>query len=53
MQLWHTYPDLRLGQLVDNLAMDHEGSVSCGSIFNIEDDKMERTIDQVLEKGWS
>lgn len=51
-EAWKLHPDLRLGQLIANLASDPEtGAVSSGSIFQREDDKMEQDIDGWL--AWS
>ncbi len=45
-QLWLSNPDQRLGQLVENLANQPNA-------FFIEDDRMEKKIDEVLARGWS
>ena len=47
-RLWREYPDLRLGQMMMNLA--HSGFNR--DLFNIEDDDMATRIDEAREK-WS
>lgn len=42
--LWRAVPDQRLGQLVINLTNDME----CPKTFNIEDDDLEKRIDEWL-----
>lgn len=48
--LWHRYPDFRLGQLVVNLG--RRAPDTKADTFNVEDDKMATTIDQVAKEGW-
>ncbi len=48
--LWHAYPDMRLGQLVENLAVSYK--LSPPDLFYIEDEDMEAHIDRVLATGW-
>jgi uncharacterized protein YihD (DUF1040 family) len=43
--LWHTNPDLRLGQLIANLTDEGE------DIFHVEDDKIEDRIDKANQEG--
>ena len=45
-KLWHLYPDMRLGQLIVNCT---PGSFSCPEVFYMEDDKLERTLNNFLE----
>lgn len=40
-RLWARYPDLRLGQIISNVAMSHEP-------FYIEDDTLEQLLDMAL-----
>lgn len=51
-KLWHTRPDMRLGQLVMNVTRDETGSVSKDRAFNIEDDAIELEIERTL-RNWS
>lgn len=44
--LWHSSPDLRLGQLVANLAPGNSGNVQA------DDSEFEIEIDRVLAGGW-
>jgi uncharacterized protein YihD (DUF1040 family) len=39
---WHANPDLRLGQLIENVTLWR------GNIFNIEDDKLEAQLDEFI-----
>jgi hypothetical protein len=49
--LWRLYPDWRLGQLVANVT-DRQGQIAgFNDVFNIEDDKLEARIDEVLRTG--
>lgn len=50
-QLWARQPDMRFGQLIDNL-MVHDGWSGAGALFSIEDRDFEEIVDEVLEKGW-
>ena len=43
--VWQTYPDIRLGQLIDN-AMDGQKV----SLFHIEDDKLLELIENFYKK---
>jgi uncharacterized protein YihD (DUF1040 family) len=46
--VWKTNPDLRLGQLIHNIAHDAVGNGV--DIFFVEDDLMEKALD-VISKG--
>lgn len=45
--LWHAHPDMRLGQLVENLRTS-----VCDDTFQVEDDVWERNVDAVLRGGF-
>ena len=49
---WNTYPDLRLGQMLSNLAADNEkrqGIISVGQDpFYLEDEELEETLRYLL-----
>lgn len=49
---WHTYPDLRLGQLVCNMADEDEKRQEIKSIgtdpFYLEDEDLEETLRHLL-----
>ncbi len=55
-QLWTKHPDLRLGQLIDNIsAWGQSGSsrrLDRSQIFNLEDDEWEWLIDEYSKYGW-
>jgi len=48
-QLWLSYPDQRLGQLVENVT---SASRYHGSTFQVEDEEIEEALDLVLAGGW-
>ena len=48
--LWLCNPDMRLGQLAENLGLSY--ALRSPNLFNLEDDEMERRIDQTLALGW-
>ena len=48
-EVWRKSPDLRLGQLVDNLRIQAPTSFQC---FSFEDDRIEAAIDRVIAGGW-
>jgi len=50
-QLWARCPDMRFGQLIDNIAV-HDGWSGAGALFNVEDEDFEKVLDEILEKGW-
>jgi uncharacterized protein YihD (DUF1040 family) len=43
---WHTYPDLRLGQIVTNMADHHQGF---SDVFSVEDDVILQALARELE----
>jgi hypothetical protein len=43
--IWMSFPDMRLCQLISNLAQIQD-------IFYIEDDELERRIDVLTRRGW-
>lgn len=47
-QLWRKYPDMRLGQLITNLAAVQQRP----DPFYIEDDLLRSLSDLVREEGW-
>ncbi len=44
-QAWHLFPDERLTQVLINAAEAHEG---CGSLFYLENDKMEEKLRKLI-----
>ncbi len=47
-QLWQSYPDQRLGQLVINLAPN-----GADDLWSMEEPELEKKIDGILEHGWN
>ncbi len=47
-KLWEKHPDLRLGQLVENLAPKGQADA-----YFVEDDILVQRINAILERGWS
>lgn len=45
-RIWHGSPDLRLAQLVVNLAVPKE---PCPEVFYFEDDKLENQLDKIIK----
>lgn len=45
--LWKTHPDMRLGQLIENVAGANE------DIFNIEDDDMRERMTEYANINWN
>lgn len=53
-KLWHSNPDMRLGQLVVNLTETHvRGCTDVLRVFNVEDDDLENAIDDTHKGGWT
>ena len=51
--VWQRYPDLRLGQLVDNLSVVARRDTYVGpDTFNVEDDVLYDALDHVLLHGF-
>ena len=51
--LWKKSPDMRLGQLIDNISAWGKGRrLERSEIFNLEDGDWERLIDEINEYGW-
>lgn len=58
---WHTYPDLRLGQIVSNMANEVREKKRAGTIttadfrpadpFNVEDTDMEEALKDFIAKA--
>jgi hypothetical protein len=48
--LWLSNPDMRLGQLAENLGVSYK--LNAASLYHIEDDDMERRLDAVNQLGW-
>ena len=48
--LWHTSPDIRLGQLIVNLSRNEFGIAQRAALFNLEDDLIEQAIDVEMGK---
>ena len=48
-KLWSKYPDMRLGQLLENFVFGHHLETG-NCIFYQEDDVTERSLDRVLEE---
>jgi hypothetical protein len=54
-KVWINNPDQRLGQLVDNLSRYPAVKGTRGgapSVFYVEDDKVEASIDHVIQNGF-
>jgi uncharacterized protein YihD (DUF1040 family) len=47
-EVWHRYPDLRLGQLIVNAVQTEE---SCSQVYSIEDTALVRKLES-LAKRW-
>jgi len=51
--LWTTYPDLRLGQLMENIKSTLPDKTGWGpDLFNLEDDVMEEVIQKIMREGF-
>ena len=48
-EVWRKSPDMRLGQLVDNLRL---GEPTSFQRWNFEDDGAEQALDRVIADGW-
>lgn len=48
-ELWSTYPDQRLGQLLENYAFKHHSAKDACCIFHYEDDGVEERLNAVLK----
>ena len=48
-EVWRKSPDMRLGQLVDNLRLREPTPFQR---FNVEDDRIEAAIARVVAGGW-
>ena len=48
--LWLTYPDMRLGQLLLNLAKDEEDELS--ALWHREDEAWEERVDHATKQGF-
>jgi hypothetical protein len=49
--LWRVHPDMRLGQLVENICPHGAKEAYTGGVFSVEDDIMEARIDHILSTG--
>jgi uncharacterized protein YihD (DUF1040 family) len=49
--LWKENPDMRLGQLIANLARNGLGETDIGRVWNIEDDVLSEAAMSVFVKG--
>lgn len=47
-QVWRSYPDWRLGQMIVNAARRSRPSFVCPEVFYLEDDEMLKGIEQML-----
>ena len=48
-EVWRKSPDMRLGQLVDNLRLSEP---TLFQRWNFEDDGAEQALDRVIADGW-
>lgn len=50
-QIWKQHPDLRIGQMIE--IFRHRARDKSDDAFNIEDTKIEKVLDHIIEKGWT
>jgi hypothetical protein len=48
--LWGYHPDQRLGQLLENYIFGHHSKYRDGCIFHVEDDGVERKLDELIKE---
>jgi len=48
--VWSYYPDMRLGQFLENYIFGHHISHPDGCIFHIEDDIVEEKLDEMIKE---
>lgn len=48
--IWDDYPDMRLGQFLENYIFGHHISHPDGCIFHIEDDIVEKKLDEMIRE---
>lgn len=48
-EIWHKYPDLRLGQLLDNAVVMHKLPTGQNHIFLVEDEELIQALDALEE----
>lgn len=54
---WEAAPELRLGQLIENVSTTTEGRMAVNYLWNVEDDAIEKALDGWIaeyrpEGGW-
>jgi|WetSurMetagenome_2_1015567.scaffolds.fasta_scaffold09230_9 hypothetical protein len=48
--IWGDYPDMRFGQFLENYIFGHHISHPDGCIFHIEDDIVEKKLDEMIRE---